>query len=186
MDCKKIAIAIIWKENSENVCAVRQFVELLHRKKDMEIISICLSDQKKGDFISEIKTLHPDLLITVDLQGFEQSTLTDSVSYNLLDCKQLHLLLHERLSNELYLDRQLSIAMFFYCVGNSYYEYLKRRYTGLPYLKMLPGWQTDADKDAIDKNVEALYKALEEVLVMTMMKGNGKGMGIKESRNVQG
>ncbi len=120
--------------------------------------------KEQTDILRNIRTMHPDLLITTDLQGFEQCTLTDNIAFNLADCKQLHLLLHEDLPNESYLGKQLSIAMFFYCVGNAYYDELNSRYPELPYLKKLEGWQDATGKQAMEQNAAILCSVIKEVL----------------------
>lgn len=113
--------------------------------------------------MSELQTLAPDILVTTDLLGFEQCTLTESISYNLLNCKQIHLLLREKLANEKYLEKQLSMAMFFYCAGDSYYKLLRIKYPDMPWLKSIPGWQIGEDACAAERNAEILCEILEEV-----------------------
>lgn len=130
----------------------------------MEVSCLQYTSGGQRDVVGEIMSRQPDLLITVDLPGFEQSTLTDNIAYNLLSCKQLHLLLHENLPNESYLGRPLNIAMFFYCTGDAYYDYLLRRYPDLPYLKKLPEWQAGADRQAEEKNAEILHAVFQEML----------------------
>ena len=135
---------------------MEEFQKKLSHENKVEVTCLQYTPGERRDIVGEIRALHPDLLITVDLAGFEQCTLTDNISYNLLDCKQLHLLLHENLPNEPHLKGQLSIAMFFYCAGDAYYDELIRKYPNMPYLKKLPDWQ--------DKTAETLYEAFQEVL----------------------
>lgn len=113
--------------------------------------------------MSAVKTYAPDLLITFDLAGFQNSTLADCVAYNLLDCKQLHFILNDKLPNERFLEKQLSISMFFYCAGEGYYEHLKSAYAELPYLKLLKGWMEGTDGAAVIHNAALLAAAVEEV-----------------------
>ncbi len=95
----------------------------------------------------EIQAAQPDLLITEDLEGFEMSTLTDAVTYNLLHCRQLHLLLRDPASLPAYADgrrpadllsRQLSLVMFFYVRGAEVLQRLKEQAPDLPYADLLP------------------------------------------------
>lgn len=113
--------------------------------------------------MSAVKTYAPDLLITFDLAGFQNSTLADCVAYNLLDCKQLHFILNDKLPNERFLEKQLSISMFFYCAREGYYEHLKSTYAELPYLKLLKGWMEGTDGAAVIHNAALLAVAVEEV-----------------------
>ncbi len=161
---KKMKIAVISEQNAESMGGFERFIEILGKNGNMEIVRILYESGKRRDIIGEVKALHPEILITADLPGFEQCTLTDNISYNLLDCKQMHLLFRERLPNERYLKKQLSIAMFFYCAGNRYYEYLRRQYPDIPYLKTLPDWQAGADEEIMDENAEVLCGAFQEVL----------------------
>lgn len=78
-----------------------------------------------------------DLLLTIDLAGFEGQTLTDNISYNLLDCKQIHFMTKTNLPNEKYLKNFLSIAMFFVCVGEADEMYFRSNYPNIPWLRRL-------------------------------------------------
>lgn len=137
---------------------------MLGQEGNIETACIFYSAKKQGNLINEVKSFCPELLITTDLPGFELCTLTDNISYNLLDCKQIHLLIHENLPNEKYLGKQLSIAMFFYCAGNPYYKYLCKMYPDIPYLKELPDWQFEINERAVNRNAESLYTVFREVL----------------------
>ena len=116
----------------------------------------------KDDFTA-IKAGAPDLLVTFNLEGFQNSTLTDCVSYNLLDCKQVHVILNDNLPNERFLQKQLSISMFFYCTVKRYYEQLKNAYHDIPYLKLLEGWQRGTEESAWKHNAALLAAAVEDV-----------------------
>lgn len=157
-------IIIVSQQPINAICGMKPFQRKLAQESDMEVSCLQYVAEEQTDVIGEIMSRQPELLITVDLPGFEQSTLTDNIAYNLLNCKQLHLLLHDNLSNESYLGRPLNIAMFFYCVGDAYYDYLLRKYPDLPYLKKLPEWQTGAGRQAEEKNAEILYVAFQEML----------------------
>ena len=116
------------------------------------------------DLIGEIKKKAPDILLTVDLSGFEHATLTDNIAYNLLDCKQIHLLLNENLPNKRYLEKPLSIAMFFGCVGAEYHKNLKRTYPHIPWLKEMVSWSMDEAPDAVKRNAKLIVNLLEAVM----------------------
>lgn len=152
---------------SEKQSIFEKYSELLQSKieQDLKCEVICVFQNKKESrkFINELKALAPDVLLTVNLLGFEQCTLTDNISYNLLNCKQVHLLLHEKLANEKYLSKQLSIAMFFYCSGDVYYEHLKTTYPNLPYLKKIEGWQIGESDSNILLNIEVISGIVKEV-----------------------
>ena len=66
---------------------------LLSDEKYGEIIFADTSDASKRNcleaFVSEQK---PDLLVSYNLAGFEKCTLTDSLLYNLMDCRQFHII----------------------------------------------------------------------------------------------
>lgn len=133
---------------------------------DAECSMIFLPEREKSreGLIKVIKQKAPDILLTVDLLGFEQCTLTDNIAYNLLDCKQIHLLLHEGLENEKFLNKQLSIAMFFYVQNTAYYEHLMTNYAGLPYLGKISNWQTGDSESEWRVNAEILIGIIKEVM----------------------
>lgn len=112
----------------------------------------------------DIKKAEADVFVDFNLFGFEQGTLAGSIVYNLLDCKQVHILLDAGLPNEKQLEKQLSIAMFFFCVDAQYGQYLAERYPELPCLKEVKGFRrTGAAADA-EQNAGLLCEAVEEVL----------------------
>lgn len=112
---------------------------------------------------ADIKRSKADLFINFNLNGFEQSTLTDGIAYNLLDCKQLHILLKSRLPEERYLAKQLSISMFFYCVDPEYCEYLQDKYPDIPYLKTIEGWKKEGEENSASKNADILFSIVREI-----------------------
>jgi len=111
---------------------------------------------------ADIKKSEADLFVCFDLAGFEQSTLTDGIAYNLLDCKQIHILLEKELTNEKYLAKQLSISMFFYCADAEYCRYLREKYPDIPYLKAIEGWKEEENR--AEENAEILYGVIREIM----------------------
>ncbi|MCM1119863.1 MAG: hypothetical protein NC543_10975 [bacterium] len=161
-------IMIISEQPVNNIGGMEEFQRKLTEEKKAEVLCLRYTAQNADAIFHEIKSQDPQLLITVDLPGFEQCTLTDNVGYNLLRCKQLHLLLHENLPNEPYLAKPLNISMFFYCASESSRERLTRRYPDLPYLKVLEGWKAD-DGPTQEHNARVLYAAYGEVLRESML-----------------
>ncbi len=116
--------------------------------------------RKPGDehnIMNEIRSHEPDVLITEDLEGFEMCTLTDAVSYNLIHCRQFHVIRSgstqdgnlskknsclgnisggrdhdESLPNERYLGKQLSLVMTFVCTDEGMAQRLAAEYPDLP------------------------------------------------------
>lgn len=108
----------------------------------------------------DIREREADLLMTFNLEGFEQSTLMGSVLYNLFDCKQIHFLADRNLNNEQYLAKLLSISMFFYCAGHDYYEFLQEKYPDIPYLEEIGEWERELSEEAAARNAEKVYAAV--------------------------
>lgn len=93
--------------------------------------------------LPRIQSVGADLVITINLSGFEFSTLTGGISYNLWNTKFVHFLLNQNLPNEKYLNKPISISMFFYCLGKGYKEYLQQKYPEIPYLEEIVSWEKD-------------------------------------------
>lgn len=64
---------------------------------------------------SLIGSCNPDLLVSYNLAGFELGTLADSLLYNLIDCRQFHIIKKNKLPNEKYLNilRSLNLFLFY-------------------------------------------------------------------------
>ena len=110
-----------------------------------------------------------DIIMTFDLYQFNQTTLTDNISYNLLPCKQIHIITKDNLPNEKYLAKQLSISMFFYCTDSQYYRYLLEKYPDIPYLKEVKGWKNSDDAESAENNAKILAEIVEEVMQICHM-----------------
>ena len=116
--------------------------------------------------LTRIQFSGADLVVTVNLYGFEFTTLTGGISYNLWNTKFVHFLLDENLPDEKYLAHPLSISMFFFCKGTGYQKYLQKRYPLSPYLEAITGWREDAGEKAVKENAACLaalvWKAAEK------------------------
>lgn len=90
------------------------------------------------------------LLITFDLAGFQLKTLTNNIWYNLLPCKQMHII--TTCKNELmdYLNSPLSISMFFFCVTEEQKNTLNTKFENIPWLRVLNSWQENPTKALSD------------------------------------
>ncbi|MBR6665222.1 MAG: hypothetical protein IKL22_05825 [Lachnospiraceae bacterium] len=153
---------IYLKDKSNDEKLIRAVAELLE-KKYRRPIEICAYKDSRELALVDLKGNPTDLIVTFNLAGFDISTLTDGLSYNLVDSKFIHFLLHENLPNEKYLSKQLSISMFFYCVGNEYCDYLWKTYPEIPWLKELTGWNAEETQNT-ESNVACIVSAIEEVI----------------------
>ena len=141
---------------------LKQTKEILQTKDSNTVVEIH-SDKNIKLVCEDVRKSNADLFLNFNLTGFEQSTLTDGVAYNLLDCKQIHILLDDKLPNEKYLAKQLSISMFFYCLGTDYYKYLLDRYPDIPWLKEINFCQEESKEKAPSANAEILCGIVQEV-----------------------
>lgn len=146
---------------AEDARVAEELAEKLDERFENKV-SFCVIPLQ-GDLIGTIKEKNPELLLTVNLAGFDRVTLTDNIAYNLLDCKQLHVIIDDNLKNEKELEKLLSIAMFFVCSHQKQCESLKGRYPHIPWIECMEGWSTTEDL-CEDKNVEEIAKVLERVM----------------------
>lgn len=144
----------------------KRTVELLKEKLQQRYrdADILMWSAEKPAAREDIRKTEADLFVDFNLWGFEQGTLAGSIAYNLLDCKQIHILLDDTLPNEKQLEKQLSIAMFFYCADAQYCQYLSERYPEIPYLKEVNDWKRTEAADGAEYNAGLLCGIVEEVL----------------------
>ena len=134
------------------------------REKGCEVLISTIGAGEKNAALIINECRECDLLIVLDMAGFEAETLTGGRYYNLMNCKQVHFLLSGWREKERYMNRPLSIAMFFYVAGQENFDRLKTEYEQLPYLKLLEGW--NPSQTAGSDNVSAIMAAVEEVCVV--------------------
>lgn len=130
-----IKAVVVAKEERVCVELVKELNELLAGK--ISVASLPLSRDINGS----IKAAGADLLVTLNLAGFDRVTLTDHIAYNLLDCKQVHIIQQREPETEDYLKKPLSIAMFLGIADAELYKHLQCINTGIPWMKYMEGWQ---------------------------------------------
>lgn len=84
---------------------------------DIEIINVEKTNER-AHLMDTLRGMDIDLLVTYNLAGFELRTLTDGFSYNLVDCRQLHIIDKCDANVEEILKKDTSINMFFWDRGS--------------------------------------------------------------------
>ena len=142
---------------------------LKNRNTDCEVYCFNRPGFQDGEIYYGLRRLNPELLITVNLAGFELTTLCDGILYNLLDCKSLHLLTERNLNNEKLLTKQLSISMFFFCWGESFYEYLSAAYPNIPFLRSVEQLLPKAGNFSSPDILSEIFRLLQQETGLTLI-----------------
>ena len=101
----------VTKENLGN--DIRCQIEALINSKEAEVIFADTEDPEQRKLLyGTLMETAPDLLVSYNLAGFELRTLTDSLSYNLLDFRQIHFVDRDDCPNKKYLEKERSINIF--------------------------------------------------------------------------
>jgi hypothetical protein len=100
--------------------------------------------QEEENISREIRAEAPNLIVTEDLEGFEMTTLAEGVFYNLLRCRQLHLLWNLKEGFEEILRSHMSLNMYFSCQNEALEESLCRLNSDLTIAKELRGLKEDS------------------------------------------
>ena len=92
-----------------------QLERLINEKDSASVSFMDTSDSIHRNLLQEfVQNESPDLLVSYNLAGFELGTLTDSLLYNLIDCRQFHIIKKRSLPNEKYLQKLKSINLFIF------------------------------------------------------------------------
>ena len=90
--------------------------ESLRQEAEKNIYFVDTSSIRLREFlIEDLRKQNQDLIVSYNLAGFECTTLTDSLGYNLVDCRQFHFITKKGVPGEKYLSKQKSINMFMFC-----------------------------------------------------------------------
>lgn len=102
--------------NSRNDSGIAKVVDTIRDYMKNYSKNISLYDFKDRKLQHEhyfaIGKLNPDLIITIDMAGFEMRTETDKPSYNIMHCRLIHVLLHEREYYGEFADDRLTLSQF--------------------------------------------------------------------------
>ena len=96
-------------------------------------ISFCMPDHK---YLQKINELQPDILITLDLAGFQFRTQAGEIALNMLLTKNLNLIWGNKPEYTPFLNKKLSLSMLFYDVSGMNHH-LPALYSDLLYYKVL-------------------------------------------------
>lgn len=149
---------ILLSVKTENVELLQELQKILSANPQNTVERYTLGP----DNLQRIQNAGADLVITINLSGFEFTTLTGGISYNLWNTKFVHFLLKRNLKDEPIMEKPLSISMFFYCLGKEYTEYLQKNYPNLPYLEEITGWDKGTDRKAARSNAEKMAAVIYE------------------------
>lgn len=149
----KIAIVYRSEKYSYHMNFVKNIKKVLE-EIGHEALLLDTSNNKKKEMYLEVKKDEADFLITLDLEGFGWGTESGSIFYNLLSCKSLHFLFGDKEEYAEYLSNKLSIAMFFYCVGEkeNVIEGMIQKYPNISYIKGVTGME-EPDVKAVLKDI---------------------------------
>ena len=96
-------------------------------------ISFCMPDHK---YLQKINELQPDILITLDLAGFQFRTQAGEIAFNMLPTKNLNLIWGNKPEYAGLLHKKISLSMLFYDVTGMNHH-LPALYPDLLYYKVL-------------------------------------------------
>ena len=154
-------IAIVDYENHDIAELKGELTDRLLKEygvKEIEFNILGENIKERPYLFGKLKEYSADFLITFNLAGFELCTLTDAVSYNLLDCKQLHWIEKKGCVNEKFLNKILSIVMFFATEDEDTKKYILENYESIPRMYLVN------DKDSTNENIVcSVLKVIEEI-----------------------
>lgn len=159
-------IIIIWNQydGKEWDILARQ-AETAAQELEMQVITYPLSSRMTNEDYGKIKELDADYLMTFDMAGFEQDTLQEVPSYNMVFAKQIHILLGDNPKYSDYLCRSLSLNQFLFAQTEEQAEYISKEYPQLLNVEGMPqfafkGQMSDGQNRA---NIDAIKWAIEKV-----------------------
>ena len=101
-----------WQEHLQFSCILRQICE----EEGYEVALVDLANIQAGYEKKKMIVSHkPDLLVTLDLAGFEMRTLAEKATYNVMPYRMAHILLHKYAEYQTeWLEDDMNFSMFFY------------------------------------------------------------------------
>lgn len=109
----------------------------------------------------QLADTNPDLIITLDLAGFELRTLTGECLLNMLPCKICNILWGDKPEYAEYLSGKLSLSMLFYdATGND--NQLPVKYPNMRYYYATPKAIPTAQDDVLTDST--IQSALQDIL----------------------
>lgn len=128
----------------------------------------------EGDFtdflVEKIEKPDYDLVITMDLTGFERRLLEDETFYNQLYCPMVNIISKDAWYFSQYLGQRLNFNMFFYAMQESNVRYVKKMFPNFPNIDEISGkgsFVSDGkpfEQREIDVYFPTTYESCEEIM----------------------
>ena len=126
-----------YPEHSQYINAFKNMITVIHA----DITQISTSELMKN-----LSASAPDVIISLDLAGFELKTLTGECLFNTLPCKILNIISGDAPEYHAFLSKKLSLSMLFYDISgrdfhlSAKYPYMRYYY---PLTKIVSAPMTD-------------------------------------------
>ncbi len=138
-----------------------EIIPLVYRIENDRTIDILMDTVEKGNY---------DLLLTMDLTGFERRLMEDECFYNRVFCPMIHLITKDAWYFSHFLNQRLNFSMFFYIENDYNRRYIADTFRHFPNIETLPscGFYRESRKweeRAIDVYFPVTYERPEDIYV---------------------
>lgn len=129
-----------------------------------------LEDKNISKQFGEIRKVKADYLLVFDMAGFQQTTLQEVASYNIMPAKQIHFLFNNDKKYRTYLCQALALNLFLLEDNEELYRRYKRDYSQILNLDLIEKLtitkhpsveQMDANKKIMLKSILSIYNEVE-------------------------
>lgn len=161
-------VLIITKSNAtitSQLLANEIYQSLYHQEK---MVGKIISSEKEFEgWRSKLLEISPDIIITIDLAGFDLYDAKKEIAYNFLYCKCIHILTKEPWYYPDELLCRVNFNSTFFVISERDADYMRRYYENIPQIKKLDSFtQLDLMADTCFDREDVIcadYESLEDI-----------------------
>lgn len=155
---------IVYEENAENSCEqMIRMIEEAFSDRQIKADRICIKENSaRNDYLTGLTESMADYICTLDMAGFQLDTLLNMPVYNIIEAKQLHIVINEEVL-PVYANNQFALNLFLFVPDDA--EKWRKKYQHIPYIESYERLETD-ERGRISKSpkngeiLETLIKRL--------------------------
>lgn len=158
---------VIWEKDNTEV--EQSFVSIFREEMkfmDIELELFPLEKKDLGKQFGEIRKKEADFFFVFDMAGFEQTTLQEDPSYNIISTIQIHVLFSNDTKYRLYLHHDIALNLFLLIDNETLYRRYQREYNHLLNFDCLPkmNLKKHPTPEELDANKQILFSRMQQII----------------------
>lgn len=152
-------VIVVYKQEKRSVLLL-EIIQNILRYKNIEVEFLETTKNNSNNVVNFLYNISADIIVSIDMEGFQFKTLQENSFYNILSAKQLHFLTDESKLQE-YMGEDFALNLYMAVPKNEYKNAVLEGTNNIPHIIYHPCYEVE--KDTIISSPVNL-KIVEEII----------------------